>query len=70
MRWGERREGKKSRKREKIRGAGCRKRRKGYKSGGLRVHGRQERREETEVLGDLIIRLSSECYISNISVWK
>lgn len=38
----------------------CRKRKEGHERGGLRVHGRQERRGEKEVLGDLIIRLSSK----------
>ncbi|KAM7396280.1 hypothetical protein PAMP_019332 [Pampus punctatissimus] len=40
------------------------------KTGGLRVHKRQKKQKEKEVLGDLIIRLSSKCYISNISAWK
>lgn len=49
---------------------GSRKRREGYERGGLKVHGRQEKRKEKEVLGDLIMRLSRKCYISNISAKK
>lgn len=65
-----------SRERKEIRGEGsekirgCRKRREGHERGGLRVQGKQERREEKEVLGDLIIRLKRKCCISNISAWK
>lgn len=49
---------------------GCRTRRERHERGGLRVQGRQEGREEKEVLGDLIIRRSSKCCISNMSAWK
>lgn len=49
---------------------GCRMRRKGQQRGGLKVHGRQEGHKKEEVLGDLIIRLRSQRYISDISAWK